>query len=48
MATIDYELSSDSNYYIVNGLIGGTSMTNLVIDDMYAGLPVKEIAANAF
>ena len=45
--TLDYKLSDDGTYYIVKGL-GSYDYDKIVIGGTYAGLPVKEIAANAF
>ncbi len=44
---LEYELSADDSYYIVTG-IGSCTETELVIPSKYKGLPVREIAANAF
>lgn len=46
--TLTYELTSDGAGYIVTGLEKGGECTDLVIPDRYCGLPVTEIAANAF
>lgn len=46
--TLTYELASDGLGYIVKGLEEGSECTDLVIPDYYCGLPVTEIAAEAF
>lgn len=45
--SLKFTLSSDSKYYILSG-IGTYTKTDIVIPEKYNGLPVKEIAANAF
>ena len=45
---VDYELSDDGTYYIATGLKEGRDATIVVIAREYNGLPVKEIAEEAF
>lgn len=47
VAQLDFILSSDSSYYILNSL-GKIDTTNLIVPSYYLGLPVKAINANAF
>jgi hypothetical protein len=44
---LDYKLSDDKTYYILSG-IGSATDRNIVIPASYNGLPVTEIADNAF
>lgn len=46
-SNLEYELSQDQTYYIVKGL-GECTSANIYIPDLHNGLPVKEIAKNAF
>lgn len=45
--SLEFTLSSNSKYYILTG-IGGYTGTVIKIPETYNGLPVEEIAANAF
>lgn len=45
---VDYELSDDGKYYIATGLKEGSDATIVVIARQYNGLPVTEIAEEAF
>ena len=45
--SLKFTLSSDSKYYILSG-IGTYTKTDIIIPETYNGLPVKEIARNAF
>ena len=44
---LEYTLSEDGSYYILSG-VGGNDVTDVVVPDNYAGLPVKEIGRLAF
>jgi len=44
---LDYKLSSDGTYYIVAG-IGTAADTDIVVPEMHAGKPVKDIGSSAF
>ena len=46
-SNLEYVLSEDQTYYIVNGL-GDCTSANIYIPDYHKGLPVKEIARTAF
>lgn len=45
---VDYDLSADGKYYIANGLKEGSDGTMVVLARSFNGLPVKEIAEEAF
>ncbi|MCM1289894.1 MAG: leucine-rich repeat domain-containing protein [Corallococcus sp.] len=45
---LDYRLSTDGTYYIVEGRLTGYNDRNLVIPAYHNGKPVKEIGAEAF
>lgn len=47
-ANLTYELSDDKTYYIVSNKNYGLSDPDLVIPEVYEGLPVKEIASEGF
>ncbi len=44
---LEYRLSDDGSHYIVSG-IGTATATDIVIADVYEGLPVKEVGDSAF